>query len=385
MNMSLTCSDHGQHPDRRPTRVLALVAFALAALASGAFTAEASAQARAARVKVDAVRVEPLSQTVPILGRLVAREEGDVAAGVTGPVGQVHVQVGDRVRRGDLLAELVTDMREALVAQRRADVAMQDARLASATAQLELARDEMRRLEKLKNSSAFPRARYEDQQHQVVRFTSAQAEAQAAMGRTSAELDMASIELERARIVAPYDGVITRRLVSAGAFVRLGDPVVTLLNDRELELEADIPSERLGGIAAGAEIEAVLDDGTQLVATVRALIPDENPLTRTRQVRLSAALGNDRPYAVNQSVTVHVPVGEKRDVLSVHKDAVITRRGSQMVYVIEDGKAAARTVLLGEAVGARLEVLDGLSEGEQVVVRGNERLRPGQAVAVAGS
>jgi RND family efflux transporter MFP subunit len=360
-------------------------ATAAAVIAISAMVAPLAAQERAARVKVDVVREEPLNQTIPILGRLVAREQGEVAAGVAGPVSQVYAQVGDRVAKGDVMAELVVDMRLALIAQRESDLAMRRAQVTSANAQLELSRDEMRRLEKLKNSSAFPRARYEDQQHEVVRFTSAQAEARASLGRTEAELSMARIELERARIRAPYDGVVTRRHVSPGAFVRLGDPIVTLLNDRGLELEADVPAERLGGLSPGSIVDALLDDGTPIAATVRALIPDENPLTRTRQVRFSADLGNGINRAVNQSVMVHVPVGKKRNVLSVHKDAVITRNGAQLVYVVEEGKASIRPVKLGEAVGTRFEILDGLAPGDQVVVRGNERLRPGQAVTVAKS
>ena len=80
---------------------------------------------------------------------------------------------------------------------------MHKARLAAAAAQLRISRGEMNRLEKLKGSTAFPRARYEDQQHEVVRFTSAQAEAAAALSRTEAELSMARIELARTQRARP--------------------------------------------------------------------------------------------------------------------------------------------------------------------------------------
>ena len=89
---------------------------------------------------------------------------------------------------------------------------------------------------------------------------------------------------------------------------------------------------------------------------------DENPTTRTRPVRLRAQLG-DWPTAVNQTVTVFVPIGPSRDVVSVHKDAIINKRGTSMVYVVVDDKATMRTVKLGEAVGPRLEVVDGLAVG----------------------
>ena len=341
--------------------------------------AGASAQ-RAATVQVDEVVREPLTQTIPILGRLVTNDQGVVAATVAGPVTTVHVRVGDRIEAGALIAELNADRREAMIARSQSDLSMNKARLAAAAAQLRISRGEMNRLEKLKGSTAFPRARYEDQQHDVVRFTSAQAEAAAALSRTEAELSMARIELARTQVRAPYNAVITRRHVSPGAYVRLGDAVVSLLNVDALEIEADVPSNRLSGLTNGAVVKAQLDGGTLIDATVRAVIPDEDPLTRTRKVRLQADFTGQLAGAVNQSITVLVPIGEPRDVLSVHKDALIARRGGQMVFVIQDGKASPRTVRLGEAVGARFEVLGGLKPGDMAVVRGNERLRPGQAV-----
>ena len=84
-------------------------------------------------------------------------------------------------------------------------------------------------------------------------------------------------------------------------------------------------------------------------------------------------------------MTVKVPIGAPRDVLTVHKDAVIKRGPQSIVYVVEDGSANLRPVRLGEAVGSRLEVLEGLQDGDLVVVRGNERLRPGDKVSVDGA
>lgn len=367
---------------RRPTGGLPWLAALLAVivLVPAPGTVHAQAGARAASVQVDRVRQEPLRQTVPILGRMVAREQGAVAARIAGPVQAVHVQVGDRVSAGQLLAELEPDMREAMLARSESDIGMHQARLRAASAQLQISRDELQRLEKLKGSSAFPRARYEEQQLEVVRFTSAKAEAESALARTQAELRAATIELQRSRIVAPYDGVVTRRHVSPGAYLAVGAPVVTLVNDTALEVEADVPADRIAGLQPGTPVRASLTDGEVIDIVVRAVIPDENPSTRTRQVRFSTDIGASRATAVNETVAVRVPVGAERTVLSVHKDAVISRGGQQLVYVVRDGKAAIQPVRLGEALGTRLEVIDGLGAGDPVVVRGNERLQPGQPV-----
>ncbi len=91
-----------------------------------------------------------------------------------------------------------------------------------------------------------------------------------------------------------------------------------------------------------------------------------------------------RPLAANQSVTVHIPIGAARRVLTVHKDAIIKRGLKSLVFVAVDGNVEQREISVGEAVGSRYEVLAGLREGELVVVRGNERLRSGDKVVIDG-
>jgi hypothetical protein len=129
-----------------------------------------------------------------------------------------------------------------------------------------------------------------------------------------------------------------------------------------------------------------LDNGSGLRAVVRAVIPAENSLTRTRPVRLVPDFGGNQQagLAADQSVTVLLPIGEARQVVSVHKDAVISRGGKSIVFAIVGDKAELRPVVLGEALGGRFEVLDGLVPGDIVVVRGNERLKPGATVRYKG-
>jgi multidrug efflux pump subunit AcrA (membrane-fusion protein) len=158
-----------------------------------------------------------------------------------------------------------------------------------------------------------------------------------------------------------------------------------MIGDRTLEIEAEVPFQHLAGIEPGVEMRLRLDDDTEHSAVVRALLPSENPLTRTRTVRFVPNIGTTlRPLAHEQSVTLEVPIGPERRVLSVHKDAIVNRQGKDIVFVAKGDEVQARPVRLGAAVGSRMEVLDGLGEGERVVVRGNERLRSGAKVQVVG-
>ncbi|MBT8476037.1 MAG: efflux RND transporter periplasmic adaptor subunit, partial [Alphaproteobacteria bacterium] len=100
----------------------------------------------------------------------------------------------------------------------------------------------------------------------------------------------------------------------------------------------------------------------------------------TRPVRLSAANGGLKGGAVGQSVTVDIPVSQARDVIAVPKDALVQASGGWTVFVAEDGMAQPRSIQIGIAMDAWFEVIDGLAPGDVVIVRGNERLRPGQPI-----
>lgn len=361
----------------------AWLGLALALATVLAAPSHASAQQDGALVHVDRVASQPLSQTVPVLGRLVPRQAGSVSARVEAPVEGFLVEVGDRVEAGQVIAVLNADRLAARRDQAAGELREARAKLSTSKARLGLARQELKRLERLKSSAAFSQARHDDARQNVAIYQAQVAESEAALLSAGADLELAEINVNDTEITAPYDGVVSQRMTEAGAYVQVGDPLVRLIADGSLEIEADVPYQRLSGLIPGATVRVTLDDDTAHEAMVRAVVPQENPLTRTRAVRFVPSFGDtDRPLASDQSVTVHVPVGAPRMVLSVHKDAVIKNGDSAMVFVANGEVAEPREVTLGEAVGSRYEVLAGLKEGDLVVVRGNERLRPGDKVRI---
>ena len=364
----------------------AWLAFAFSAgLASVLGPGPALAQGESMLVRVDTVKRVPLSQTVPVIGRLVARQAGVVAARINGPIEAFAVEVGDRIEAGQPIAVLDDTALEARRDFYAGKLDEARAELTIKQAELALARQDYKRLQKLKKSAAFNQARFNDAKQKAAIADAKARQAETAIAAAKADLRLAEINLYNAQIRAPYAGVVTERLTEAGAYVKIGDPVIRMIGDRALEIEADVPFQHLGGLKPGIEVGLRLDDGTSHSAVVRALVPSENPLTRTRAVRFVPNIGDTlRPLAHEQSVMLRVPMGPARHVLSVHKDAIVKRRGKDLVFVVAGEGVEARPVRLGAAVGSRFEVLEGLSEGDRVVVRGNERLRPGAKVRVVG-
>ncbi|KKJ78412.1 hypothetical protein WH95_03760 [Kiloniella litopenaei] len=336
-------------------------------------------------VGVDKVRIESMSQTVPVIGRLVAQQTGNVSARIAGPVDELMVEVGDKVVKDQVIAKLNAATLKADRDLAASEVAAATSKLGTFQARLKLAGQELKRLEKLKKSAAFNKSRYEDaiQNSSIAKAEVSQARAD--IGTAQARLKRAEINLAYTEIKAPYDGIIMSKETETGAYVATGDAVVTLLSRESLEIEVDVPARRLAGIKPGMEFTLSLTDDTPLLATIRAILPRENPLTRTRPVRLTAKLPNQDTLANNQSITLLVPAGPKREVATVHKDAIIQSPNGAMVFLNVDGNAQPRPVQLGQQVGERIEVIYGLKAEDEVVIRGNERLFPGVPLQINGA
>jgi RND family efflux transporter MFP subunit len=189
-------------------------------------------------------------------------------------------------------------------------------------------------------------------------------------------------QLERSLITAPFSGVVLEVLTIPGAFIQAGTPVVRLLDTSAFEVRANVPARYAEKLSAGLMVNGQTDIGLEIKLELRATLPIEDPSTRTRAVLFTTDNGdNNALVAVGQSLTLDVPIGESREMLSVPKDALVQSSGGWTVFIAVDGQAQARSITIGAPIGNRYEVLSGLRIGELVVVRGNERLRPGQDIA----
>lgn len=356
------------------------IAFISAALLALPF-AQATAQGRPAAVAVQAVEERELVETIPVFAGVVTARDGSVASRVAGTVEVVHVLTGARVEEGDPLVELDKKLLEILVQQSQAQITEAEAAIATSRVRIDRAQTTFARIEALRGSSSFSQGRFDDAQSDVLEAQSQLTEAQARFESARANLAETTYRLERTQITAPFSGIVVETNTIPGAFISAGTPVVRLLDTDAFEVQASVPVRYVSNINVGQVLKASTESGVDLDLEVRAILPLEDVATRTRAVRLTSASLSELPdAAVGQSLTVNVPVGEQRPVLSVPKDALVQAQGGWSVFVAQEGKAQPRLVQIGIAIGDRYEVLSGLESGDLVVIRGNERLRPGQDI-----
>ena len=359
---------------------------ASAAFVACFFTSPAFAQGGPSAVGVETVEMRAFAETVPIFAEVVTARDGQVATRVAGTVNSVDVIEGAFVAQGDPVVRLDTELLEILLQRAEAEVAVAEAGLSVAEARLNTSRTAFERISALQGTTAFSGGRFDEAEGAFLQAQGQIAEAEARLSIARAARAEADYDLQRATVVAPFDGTVLDVLVNPGEYIQIGVPVVRLLDTSTLEVEASVPAQYAALMQPGLRVSARAETGDTFEVSLRALLPVETAATRTRPVRFTAPeLAASRTTALGQSITVMIPVGERRDLLTVPKDALVQAPRGWQVFAVEDGVAQPRTVQIGLAVNDRFEVTSGLSEGDVVVVRGNERLRPGQEVAPMNS
>ena len=194
------------------------------------------------------------------------------------------------------------------------------------------------------------------------------------------EKERLDIILSKKTIRAPFAGVIIKKHVERGEWLSPGTVVATIAADDVADIVVDVPERLLKFIAPGMDI-SVSAGGAELKGSVIAVIPRGDISTRTFPVKIRVA--NTASLVEGMQASVTLPEGEEVKSLTVHRDAVLKVFGNTVVYTVNDSKAAMVPVMVSGYNGMIAGIQgEGLEAGMKVVVKGNERLRPGQPVII---
>jgi len=323
-------------------------------------------------VRVVTVAREKLEPRIAVAGVLAPLPGRDVKVGslVVGRVDRVFVAEGDPVKTGQVIAHV-----EAQPLKDR--VAESDAQKTQARAQLENAHTRLERTEKLFRDGIASKQEVDDARAGLVAADSALKQAQAVGGT-------AAVNLERATLRAPIDGVIAQILVPAGQPVDgNATPVIEVADTRELDLRAPVPAGRVGRIAVGQKAELSVEGVGTVAGRVEAIAPLVDTATNTVTVRIRVA---NREGRLRGGMFARGAILEPaRDGLAVPRAALLPGDGgaaNQVAVVQADGTVAHKTLQLGAETGDAVEAV-GLADGERVIVAGGYALPDGTKVEIA--
>ena len=299
-------------------------------------------------VAVSAVRSGTVVDRAESVGTVRARDAVVITAKVTGIVNAIRFQEGQRVREGELLVDL--------------DAAALRADVDQARAQLDDARSQLARARQLQPGTSIA----------AQRLDTLEATARQAEGRVRA----AQARLEELRVAAPFSGRVGLRQVSVGALVQPGTAVTTLDDISRVRIEFAMPEIYVGQLRVGSAVVARSSAFGDRRFTGQVAVVDTRIDTATRTVRVISEFDNaDEALKPGLFMTVELELRRREDALLVAEEALDPIGDRNFVFVIRDGRARRQEVRLGQRLQGEVEVTSGVRAGEQVVVRGIQRLR----------
>ena len=326
-----------------------------------------------APVKVATVTLQTIAQSVMLVGTAEPRRRSLVASEISGLVASHPVDEGDEVRRGVLLVKLKTDTLE--LELKSAEAGSREARALHEQAEKQLARTETLHSEGLAT---------------LKQFQNDQADAQARGERlTQLETQLAQVrdQIEKSKVIAPFKGLVVKKFTEVGQWLKQGEPVVEIVDIDHMRIEVGVPEHFVGNLTVGESLRVTIDALPDLAAEgrIHSIVGQADPDARTFPVKIDV---DNQSHKIKSGMTARVEfaVSQAVDKKTVPKDALVIRGGSYLVFVVTTGDEGSTVapvpVTTGIMTGGFVEIQGPVDVGQQVVIRGNERLRPGQSVRI---
>ena len=372
-----------------------LVILAVGVLAVGGFFVfrEGSGRLFPEEVQLGAVTLMSPAQadvTLVATGYVYARHKATVAPKTTGRLAHLYVDEGDKVKEGQLVAELESADAQAQLAQVRADIAAARAKVERARADLEDAQTRYQREADLLRRGAGTQAATDDAKARLDAARTMLASAQADVGAVEARRQAAEVQLENTKVRAPFAGTILRKLAEVGEVIPPGGQgVFTLASLDDLEVQADVAEAQFHKVKQGTPAEIILDAFPDKrfrgqVSDVRQIV-DRSKAAVTVKVRFTDPTDGVLPDMAAKVSFLTKALDDKAlaaaPKLIVPSDAVVERGGRRVVFTIEDDHAHAVPVTIKAPYGdGALELADGPVTGTRVIRRPSDKIRDGVAV-----
>jgi RND family efflux transporter MFP subunit len=345
---------------------LCVIATLIAPVTPRAAAQPAGGGAPPAPVRVAQAEQRALAPTVSVPGTVTSRHDARLSAEVTGRLVFV-AEAGTVVPQGGVVARIEDTQLRLQKAEAEAIVQRETDRLAFLDRELD-------RLASLVADNIASPSDYE-------RAVNARDVSRSDLEVQVVRLAQVNDQLERTQILAPFAGVVAERLHQAGERVAVGEPIVRLTSPDELEIVARAPLSAVPFLAEGSMLMVGNHNGQRTPLIIRSLVPFGDTRSHLFEIRLD--LSSTGQWKAGQAVRVDVPTDGEREVIAVPRDALILRREGAAVFRINaQGVAERLAVLTGASDGMMIEVRGDVRAGDQIVVRGGERLRAGQTVQI---
>jgi RND family efflux transporter MFP subunit len=391
----------------RQTGLILALAGATAACSDSA-TAEGNGRERPPlAIQTESVKRDDVRRTVEVVGTLAAENEVTVSSEVEGVVSRMPADLGDRVRAGQVLVELDREKLQYSLDQQRAALARslasygasepgrlppvdQTPDVKRASAELTQAKQAFERTSELHKRQLVSRQTLDDadatlrakQAGYDLALQSAK-NLVADIDASNASVKLAELHLRDASIRAPFDGYVQKRLVSLGELVKAQMPVMSVVRVDPLKVTADLPEAMGPWVQTGQAVDVQVDayPGRTFAGKVSRISPSVNSQTRAFPFE-SLVPNSDGLLKPGTFARVRLATSQVTPVLTVPYAALQYRYGVNRAFVVTGDHLVGREVKVGDRVGERMEILEGLAEGDRVAMTNVDNLADGMKVTV---
>jgi RND family efflux transporter MFP subunit len=335
-------------------------------------------------VELQKVSRASMQAYVEVVGSLVGAQTVDIVPRAQGRLQSIDVRIGDSVSRGQVLAKV--EDQELLEQLRQSDASYEVARatIRQRQADLSFAKTNLERNKSLFERSLLPRQSLDDAE---ARHQASQAQldlAQAQLAQAASRREELRINLANTTVNSPVNGFVAKRFVDPGAYVTQNVQLLSVVDISIVRLVVNLVERDLRKVSVGAGGTVQVDayPGESFSGRVARVAPVLDPATRTAEmeVEIPNRTGRLKP---GMYARVRLISANKENALVVPKSAMVDAQGRRGVYMVHNGQAVFRPVSLGLEEQDRVEVTEGLKEGDEVVTTGASALRDGVKVLLA--
>ena len=326
-------------------------------------------------VKVMEITPDSIKEILSYTGSIEPWRVVKIVPDVGGKVAHIYVKIGDRVKAGEILAELDKETFQLRLKQAEAGVAV-------AKANFEDAEKNYKRAVDLKKNGSIS-----EQQFEKIQLAYDAAKAQKEQAESA--LALAQWQLKVSVMRAPFDGVITGRWINEGEMINPQMPgapgVVSLMDLSKVKIRVNASEQEVTKIRNGQKVYVYLDvyPGKTFVGKVFAVNQAANALTRTFEIQMVVP-NQQGLLKAGMFARVDIVLQDKKEVIVIPIDALLGNEGNRYVYVVKKDTAVMRPVSLGIIQNDRVEILSGLAQGDELVVVGQQMLHQGAKVNLVG-
>jgi len=330
-------------------------------------------------ITLETVKSGSLPETREIVGTVRARTSAVVSTRIPGTVSILRVREGERVRKGQLLAQL--DARENQANAAGAAAGSDEARRAldEALTRKQLTDTTFERYQRLFSEQAVTRQEFDVKLAERDLAAQGVARAEARLKQAREGSRAAETMADYTRILAPISGIITSKQADLGATVFPGQPLMTVEDEGGYQLELAIPENMAATVRPGTPVQVTLDAlGSSFAAKIAEIVPSTDPLSRTFTAKIDLGRTGLRTGMFGRGA---IALGSSVNAITVPKTALVERGAMTSVWTVDrENIVRMRLVKAGKAFGERTEILSGLSDGDRVVTGGAEKVSEGNRV-----